>query len=148
MKVVDAMSTKIDYTTPKTKVKEISKLIFIHHINGLPVVKNRKVVGFITEKDIMEQFFPTMKEYMEAPVHEGNFERMEQNINKIFDLTADKIMSRRPITVTPETPLLKAQSIMFLNKVGRLAVVNKSKNMVGIISKGDIFRYLVGDKLK
>src|SRR3989344_662141 len=58
-----------------------------------------------------------------------------------------EIMSQKPATVTPDTPLLRAQSIMFIEKVGRLPVVDKKGNLVGIIAKGDIFRALIGDKL-
>jgi CBS domain-containing protein len=148
MKVLNAMSTRVDHTTPKSKVRDVSKLIFGHHINGLPVVEGKKVVGFVTEKDILAQFFPSMKEYMEDPVNETNFEKMEKKIAAIFEMPVDKIMSKKPVTVTPETPLLKAQSLMFIKKVGRLPVVDKNKNIVGIISKGDIFKFLVGKRIK
>lgn len=148
MKVLNAMSKKVDFVTPKTKVKEVSKLIFVHHINGVPVLKGKKVIGFITERDILHQFFPSITEYMEDPVNESNFEKMEKNIARIFDMTADKIMSKHPVTIHTNSPLLEAQSLMFMHKVGRLPVVDDKKNIVGIIAKGDIFRYLVGRKLK
>ncbi|MBI2621432.1 MAG: CBS domain-containing protein [Candidatus Levybacteria bacterium] len=148
MKVANAMSKKVDYVTPETRVKEFSKLIFSHHINGVPVLKRKKVIGFITERDILKQFFPSIREYMEDPVNEANFEKMEKKISRIFDLQAKKIMSKRPVTILPDVPLLEALSTMFTNKVGRLPVVNKKGYMVGIIAKRDIFKYLVGKKLK
>ena len=148
MKVANAMSRKVDSVSPKTKVKEISKLIFLHHINGVPVLRGKKVVGFITERDILHQFFPSMREYMEDPVNEANFEAMEKNITQIFELTADKVMSKRPITIHPDSPLLEAQSLMFMHKVGRLPVVDRKKNIIGIIAKRDIFKYLVGKRLR
>ena len=148
MKVANAMSRKVDSVAPKTKVKEISKLIFLHHINGVPVLKGKKVIGFITERDILHQFFPSMREYMEDPVNEANFEAMEKNITQIFELTADKIMSKHPITIHPDSPLLEAQSLMFMHKVGRLPVVDRKKNIIGIIAKRDIFKYLVGKRLR
>ena len=147
MRVKNAMSKKIDYTTPKAKVKEVSRLIFGHHINGLPVLKGKKLVGFITERDILQEFYPSMKEYMEDTVNEANFEKMEKKVSVIFDMTADKIMSKKIVTVNPETPLLEAQSLMFVSKIGRLPVVDKNRRLVGIISKGDIFKYLVGKRI-
>lgn len=148
MKVANAMSKKIDYTTPKAKLRDVSKLIFVRHINGLPVLKGKKLVGFITERDILQEFYPSMEEYMEDIVNEANFEKMEKKIDAIFEMTADKIMSKKLVTVTPETPLLEAQSLMFVSKVGRLPVIDKNKRLVGIISKGDIFKYLVGKRIK
>lgn len=148
MKVINAMSKKVDSVSPKTKVKEISRLIFLHHINGVPVLKGKKVIGFISERDILSQFYPSMQEYMEDTVNEANFEKMEKKISRIFEMTADKIMSKHAVTVHPESPLLEAQSLMFVHKIGRLPVVDEKSNIVGIISKGDIFKYLVGKRLR
>ncbi len=148
MKVINAMSKKIDFVTPKTKVRDISKLIFGHKINGVPVLKGKRVIGFITERDILSQFFPSMREYMEDPVNEANFEKMEKKLSQIFEMTADKIMSKRPVTIKANASLLEAQSLMFVNKIGRLPVIDKKRNIIGIIARGDIFRYLIGKKLK
>lgn len=148
MKVLNAMSRKVDYVTPETKVKDFSKLIFEHHINGVPVVKGKKVVGFITERDILEQFFPSIKEFMEDIVHESDLEKMEKKISRIFEMKAKQIMSKKPVTIGPSAPLLEALSMMFTHKVGRLPVVDEKKHMVGIIAKRDIFKYLVGKRIK
>ena len=148
MKVLNAMSKKVDYVTPETKVGEISKLIFTHRINGVPVLKNKKVIGFITERDILAQFLPTIREYMEDPVNEAKFEKMEKKVARIFDLSAKKIMSKKIFTISPDVPLLEALSNMFVNKKGRLPVVDKKGTMLGIITKRDIFKFLVGKKIK
>jgi len=147
MKVFDVMSKNVDFVTTDTKVKDVSLLIFGRGINGVPVCKGKKVVGFITERDILANFYPSISEYAEDPFNEGNFEKMEGKVDEIFELTADKIMSTQVTSVTPNTPILKAQSRMFIEKVGRLPVVDKKGNLIGLISKGDIFRTLVGNKL-
>jgi len=147
MKVSDVMSTTVDYVTTSTKVKDVCRLIFGRGINGLPVCKGRKVIGHISERDILSKFYPSIHEYMEDPYHESNFEEMESKVEEIFSLTADKIMSKNVTTITPDTPLLKAQSIMFINKVSRLPVVDKRGSLIGIVTKGDIFRAIVGDRL-
>ncbi len=148
MKVANAMSRKVNSVNPKDKVRDIAKLIFGHHINGVPVLRRKKVIGFITERDILHQFFPSMREYMEDPVNEANFEKMEKKASRIFELTAEKIMSKRPVTIHPDSPLLEAQSLMFMHKVGRLPVVDRKGKILGIIAKGDIFKYLVGKRIK
>lgn len=56
-------------------------------------------------------------------------------------------MSKNPITILADTPLLHAQSLMFMNKVSRLPVVNVHGIILGIVTKGDIFRALVGRKV-
>lgn len=147
MKVADIMQKDVDYVTVDASVEEVSRLIFGRGINGVPVCKGRKVVGFITERDILSQFYPSIQEYMENHLSASNFEEMEEKIPEIFNLTAEKIMSKAPTTVTPSTPLLRAQSLMFIHKVGRLPVVDEKGNLIGILSKGDIFKALVSRKI-
>lgn len=147
MKVKEIMETKVDFVTTSTNVKQICHIIFERGVNGVPVCKDRKVVGFITERDVLAKFFPTMQEFVEDPIHESNFENMEQKISYIFSLTADKIMSKEPVIINQDAALLEAQSVMFVNKVGRLPVVDEKGNLVGILSKGDIFKTVVGEKL-
>lgn len=148
MKVADVMSKQVDYVASDTSVKDVCRIIFGRGINGVPVCKGKKVVGFITEHDILSKFYPSMQEYMEDPVHTADFEGMEEKASEIFALTAENIMSKVPITVGPDTPLLRANSLMSTHKVGRLPVVDSKGNLIGILSKGDVFRVAVGDKLE
>jgi len=147
MKVADAMSRHVDSVSENTKVEKLSVLIFGRGINGVPVCRNKKIVGFVTERDILAKFYPSIQEYVEDPFSSSDFEGMEAKVKHIFEMRADQIMSKNLTTVTPETPLLRAQSLMFIEKIGRLPVVDDKGNLIGIIAKGDIFRALVGDKL-
>ncbi|MDP2586013.1 MAG: CBS domain-containing protein [Candidatus Levybacteria bacterium] len=147
MKVADVMSRHVEFVSENTSVEKLSILIFGRGINGVPVCRNKKVVGFITERDILAKFYPSMQEYIEDPFNSSDFEGMEAKVKIIFEMRVDEIMSKSLTTVTPETPLLRAQSLMFIEKIGRLPVVNDRGNLVGIIAKGDIFRALVGEKL-
>lgn len=47
------------------------------------------------------------------------------------------IMSKNPITVTPETTVLEAEKLMSLNKIGRL-IVEKDGKVIGMVSDGDL----------
>ncbi len=149
MKVKDVMQKDVLSVSPNTTLLNVSNIIFGHGINGVPVVDRGKMVGMITERDILGKFFPSLKDYIEDPVHEGNFEAMEQKAKEILTHPAEDIMNSKFVTVTPETPLLKANSVMEINKIGRLPVVTSEKDMtiVGIVSKGDIFNALVGQNL-
>lgn len=147
MRVADVMQKDVDFVSVETTVEEASRLIFGRGINGVPVLKEKKVVGFVSERDILAKFYPTIQEYIEDTVHASNFEEMEENVEEIFNLRVEKIMSKDPILISEKAPLLRAQSLMFIHKVGRLPVVDEERNLVGIISKGDIFRALVGQKI-
>jgi|WetSurMetagenome_2_1015567.scaffolds.fasta_scaffold03406_8 glycine/sarcosine N-methyltransferase len=147
MKVSDVMSIHVDFVSETTRVEKLCVLIFGRGINGVPVLRKRKVVGFVTERDILAKFFPSIQEYVEDPFSSSDFEGMEKKIREIFELDASQIMSKNPTTIMPDAPLLRAQSLMFIEKIGRLPVVDSKGDLIGIISKGDIFRALVGYKL-
>jgi len=94
----------------------------------LPVCKNKKIVGFISETDILSKFHPTMQEFSEDPFISANFEKMEGKAQEILSLKAQDIMSKRPITIKADDPILRADSMMRIKDVGRLPVVDKRGN--------------------
>lgn len=150
MKVKDIYKKKVACTTPDATVLEAARLIFGQNHKGLPVVtgKNKKVVGFITEQDIISKMFPTIKELMEDYVHERDFESMENKIRPVLSKKVKDVMSKRIIAVKVDEPILKAESLMRIKDISRLSVIDKKGNLIGIISKGDIFRALVSPKVR
>lgn len=147
MKVADLMQKHVDFVTPDSSVREVARIIFGRGINGVPVCEGKKIVGFITERDILRKFYPSMQEYIEDPVHSRDFEAMEKNVSEILNLPAKKIMSENVLTIEAESPLMRAQSSMLVYRVGRLPVVDKNQNLVGIVTQGDIFKTVVGHQL-
>src|SRR3989338_3301107 len=98
MRVADVMSKHVDFVSENTKVEKLSLLIFGRGINGVPVCRNKKVIGFVTERDILSKFYPSIQEYVEDPFRSSDFEGMEIKVKEIFELNADQIMSKNPTT--------------------------------------------------
>lgn len=147
MKVSDVMSKQVDYVRSTDKVSRVVMLIFGRGINGVPVCEGKKVVGYVTEQDILNKFFPTIHELIQDTVHEANFEAMEEKAATILSLPVQKIMSKNPTTITLDTPILRAQSLMNVKDIGRLPVVDQEGRLLGVVSKGDIFRSLIGEEI-
>jgi CBS domain-containing protein len=55
-------------------------------------------------------------------------------------MRAHQIMTRRVVTVGPDTPIVEAAGIMLQNHVSGLPVVNTGGKLVGIVSEGDFIR--------
>ncbi len=147
MKVANVMSRQVDYISSDDTVEYASRIIFGRGINGLPICKNKTVIGFLTEQDILSKVYPTFQEFLEDPIHNKDFEKMEQEMSEVFKMKVDQIMSKNVITVKATTPLLKAQSIMRIHNVGRLPVIDDDKKLIGIISNSDVFKAIVREKL-
>ncbi len=148
MKIRNIFNKKVDSITPDATLFDAAKVIFGRKHKGIPVVKHpkKKIIGFITEQDILSQLFPNMKDLVEDYVHEKNFEGMEKKVGSVLTKKVKDVMSKKIIAVHIDEPLLKAVSIMKLNDISRLPVVDKKRNLIGIISKGDIFRALINLK--
>lgn len=145
MRVGKVMSRKVVTVSPETTFKEIGDIIFgkhfKHKFSSVPVVdKNRKLLGIVSEKDLLTRLYPDERDIIEDFFGATNFYQMEEKIHDIEGMTAQKLMSKNPVVTSPEIPILKAGSIMLLKRVRRLPVIDKKRKLVGVISQGDIFR--------
>ena len=146
MKVSEIMEKKVDFVTPETPLRKVVKIIFGKKHSGLPVVdpKTKKLVGFITDQDILSRCFPSIREYVEDVVHARDFVAMENKLKLILELKVKNVMNKNVVYIGENEYLLKAESQMKLRNVARLPVVDNKKRLIGIITKREIFRALVG----
>lgn len=144
MKVADVMRKDLVTIAPETTLREAARLIFGSNMSGLPVVdKKGKLVGIVVEKDILLKFYPSQREYIEDYASFRDFDTMEEKITEVMNRPAKDFMSKNPVTTTPQTPLLRAGSLMMAKRVRRLPVIDAKKRLLGIISLSDVFRVLV-----
>lgn len=146
MKVADIVKRDVDFVNQTQSVLDAAKVIFKHGHTGIPVVsgKNKKLIGFITDQDILSQCFPSMKEYIDDVVKSRDFDSMEEKLKEIMKMKVKDVMNHELIYIQDDAPLLKAESLMKVKHIARLSVVDKKGNLVGILTKRDIFRTLVG----
>lgn len=147
MKIKQVMQTSVLRVSEDTPVKEVARMIFSTGISGAPVVKENKLVGIITEEDILSHLYPTIQEIVEDYTHVHDFNWMEKNMHALINAPVKEIMNKDVVSVEEDTPIMKAQSIMLTHKFSRLPVVDKKGNLIGIISQGDIFRQLIKEEM-
>ncbi len=96
-------------------------------IRHLPVLRNgEKLVGIVSDRDI--------KAASPSPATSLEIREIYYLLDKI---KVKQIMTKRPYTVSPTTPVEEAALIMREKKIGALPVVEKGK-LVGIITETDI----------
>lgn len=150
MKVKDVFKKNVSYVNPESSLIDAAKLIFGKNHQGLPVVNEsrKKLVGFITEQDILSLLFPHVSELIKDYVHERDFEKMEENVKFILTKKVKSVMNKNIVSINLEEPILKAESLMKLKDIRRLPVVDDKGHLIGIITKGDIFRKLVSPRIR
>ncbi len=107
------------------------KLIRKEGIRHLPVLDGKKLVGIITDRDL-RQAAPSPATTLE--VHELNY--------LLERLKIEAIMTKKVITVAPESSLLDAAKLLMVHKIGCLPVVEQEE-LVGIITEKDLLQALV-----
>ena len=120
---------------------EAAKILYQHKISGAPIVDdNGKLIGMITEKDLFKVQYPFYKSYYENPELYIDAEDRENKANEIKDDGIEKFFSHEITTVTPETLIMQAGAMLIAKGIHRMPVVDGKGKIVGIISRGDIFR--------
>lgn len=143
MKVQDVMSTNIYTAKPDTTVQEIWKLLFNKHKNAIPVVdKARALVGIITKEDLLKALYPNYEQYFEDIPSFENFEEMENKVLELKNIKARHIMCKKVIYTRSETPVMRALSRMIVRRLNQLPVLSDNDEVIGMITKNDIFSAL------
>jgi len=116
---------------PDTVLGQANRLMKEHKIRRLPVVDHGKLVGIVTLGDLREA---SPSDATALSIFEIHY--------LLAKLTISDIMTRNPITVSPDTTIYDAAQLMLEHKIGGLPVVQEGK-VVGVITESDIFRMVV-----
>jgi IMP dehydrogenase len=98
---------------PDQTIRDAHELMAKYRISGIPVTKNKKLVGILTNRDL----------------------RFETRL----DLKVSQVMKRDKLITAPEgTSLEKAREILHEHRIEKLPVVNKQGDLKGLITIKDI----------
>lgn len=96
----------------------------------LPIVHGEHLVGIITDRDI-NRFAPSLLSKVS-----------QEDYNAVFENTPlERVMTRNPLTVAPDTALREAAYLLHEYKLGCLPVVEGDR-LVGIITVTDMLGIL------
>jgi CBS domain-containing protein len=143
MLVRDVMAPRVHTVTALTPFRKILRLLIKYRISGVPVVnKEKKVVGIISEKDLLRSLFPTQEEFYKDTDYYICGDIIEKEATKVNGLRAKDIMTRKVIKVSPDDHVCKACSLLVINNIRRLPVVEKGK-LVGIVTTNNLYKNFV-----
>ena len=142
MLVHEVMSTGLVTAKKTDTVRSVVMKMLNRHCATIPVVEgDNQLVGIVTLRDVLLPLYPNYGDYIHDSVHSRNFVEMEEGYPEVLDKKVEEIMSRNPLTVSPDAPILEAASYMGLKHFRRIPVVDKGA-LIGMVSLGDINRGL------
>src|SRR5262245_9202465 len=119
MKVKQAMHKGVQWVGPETSLTELAQLMRKHDIGAIPIGENDRLVGMVTDRDIVCRCIAAGLDPKSA--------------------TARDVMSQGVVFCLDNQELDDAARVMEMKKIRRLTVINGKKRMVGILSLGDVY---------
>jgi CBS domain-containing protein len=120
LRVEHAMAEKIVTVSPSSTMTEFREVLRANRISGTPVVKDGRMIGIISIEDLIKALAA------------GE-----------MDATVGAKMVTDPITIYADEPLVHAVSKFSQLRFGRFPVVNRERELVGVITEGDIVRAML-----
>lgn len=128
MLVGDRMSQPVISISHDMPINEALNLMRRERIRRTPVLKDSKLVGIVSDKDLLNA--------SPSPVTSLSIWEMNYLLSKI---TVEDVMTTDVLSVSFDTPIEQAARIMADNKIGGLPVM-KGEKVVGIITETDLFK--------
>ncbi len=138
MKVEAVMTTDVITIARSTPLRDVARLLAEHRISGLPVVDGDRLVGVVSEADILAKerglpdAHPRMLDLLRAKHAEDDA--------RLAATTAGDAMSAPAVTIEPSAQVGRAAGAMLDKRVNRLPVVAGDGKLVGIVTRADLVR--------
>ncbi|MCL2318875.1 MAG: CBS domain-containing protein [Treponema sp.] len=120
LKVKDVMCGTVITARKTDTLRHIQALMKENYITGIPVVEGRNLLGIVSTEDII------------MALDRG-----------VIDHPAEELMTRNVIVLESDMPLSFAISCLNKYHYGRFPVLNKNKELVGILTPKDVVRTLL-----
>ena len=141
LRVGDIMETEWPTLGAESTVEEAIKLFAEERVSGAPVVEDGRLVGIITEGDLIFQDAdvkaPGFLDILGGIVPLGDTDEYRREALKSAGVTVGEVMTDDPVTVTTEATLAETATIMAERRKKILPVVEGGR-LVGVITRMNI----------
>ena len=125
--VASVMTRDVTVTRPDSSVQEVARVMRQLDVGSVPVCTGRKLVGMLTDRDIAI--------------------RLVADGRDAAATLASEIMTPGVIYVYDDQSVQEAADTMSAHQIRRLPIVNRDKELVGIVALGDLAVELPDDEL-
>jgi CBS domain-containing protein len=126
---------------PDETVESAIKLFAESGISGAPVVEDGRLVGIVTEGDLIfrdaDIKAPGFLDILGGLIPLGSWDEYRKEALKSAGVTVDEVMTRELITISPDASLAEASTIMADKRV-KILPVAEGDALSGIITRMDI----------
>jgi CBS domain-containing protein len=140
------MTRDITAVTEDDTIKTVARILVKHKLSGVPVVnENNKILGFISEKDVLQSEFPQEGE-LEKYVMNENYSHLAETLAPAGEKKVKDFMCSTPICVSGDTSIIEVVQI-FLKYGFKVLPVEKENILIGVIGRAELCKSLLEDKI-
>jgi CBS domain-containing protein len=126
---------------PEETVEGAIKLFAESGISGAPVVDNGRLIGIVTEGDLIfrdaDIRAPGFLDILGGLIPLGSWDEYRKEALKSAGVTVDEVMTRELITISPDASLAEASTIMADKRV-KILPVAEGDDLHSVITRMDI----------
>ncbi len=115
-----------------TSIMKATQMMKEHGIRRIPVVRDGKLIGIISDRDIKEA---APSKATSLDVHELYY--------LLSEIKVKDIMTPDPITLKENDSVEKAAVIMLENRISGIPVVDDEDHVIGVITQTDVFKVMI-----
>jgi len=145
MNVEDIMTTNVRTVSSDKKLGEVVSLMCIYRYSGIPVVDDGKLVGTVSESDVLGRMFPKLEDLMSG-MSTVDYDRQMQHYSDVVSITVKDVMTPVVVSVKPDMHILQAASMMVGRKFRRIPVA-VGDTLIGMVSMGDVHKAIYQNTL-
>jgi len=134
--VKEVMTSDVKTVDPEHSLRKVMDLFSEYKITGAPVVEGNKIIGVISEADIIKLM--DVRNILDPRKDEIKLSELER-------IKAKEVMSKDPIIINQNEKVTDASEAMYKHHINRLPVIDDKKNLVGIITKEDVIRGITNE---
>ena len=132
MLVKNWMCREVITIEEKESMQTAVSLMKENDIRMLPVMKDNKLVGIVTDRDLKR-----------ASASDASSLEVHELFYLLSKIKVKDIMTKNPITVPEDLTVEETAEILLENKISGVPVVGQSGKVVGTITQTDLFKVLI-----
>ena len=114
----DIMTPRVECVSPETPIRDVAQLMKVHDVGFLPVLDNDRLVGTVTDRDIVLRVVADAKDVE-------------------YTKTRDA-MTNEVIWCYEDQSIDEVADVMAKEEIRRILILNHAKRPVGVLSIGDL----------
>lgn len=137
--VRDIMTERPKTVAPATPLRDAAMQLIRTGVEGLPVIDDDgRLIGMLSERELLRHLLGS-----QLLVAARGVSAPDPRTGDTWRRTVREVMTRQVLCVSPEQPLADVASLMSNKELDRVPVVQDGR-LVGVLTRGDIVRKLIG----